>query len=41
MRIPFEEGPYFLFKNSFPIIAKNFLQTLTLFYSYDWIKDKV
>lgn len=24
LRIPFEEGPYFLFKNSFPIIMRNF-----------------
>jgi solute carrier family 25 oxoglutarate transporter 11 len=23
-RIPFEEGPYWLFKNSFPFIARNF-----------------
>jgi len=24
IRIPFEEGPYFLFKNSFPLYARNF-----------------
>lgn len=41
LRIPFEEGPYYLFKNSFPIFGRNFLQTLTLFYSFDWMKDKV
>jgi len=23
-RIPFEEGPYFLFKNSFPLYIRNF-----------------
>jgi solute carrier family 25 oxoglutarate transporter 11 len=40
-RIPFEEGPYYLFKNTFPFIARNFFQTLTLFYSYDWLKDKL
>mmetsp|Transcript_8349 Transcript_8349/g.7413 ORF Transcript_8349/g.7413 Transcript_8349/m.7413 type:complete len:227 (+) Transcript_8349:414-1094(+) len=39
-RIPFEEGPYFLFKNSFPLYGRNFFQTLTLFYTYDWLKDK-
>jgi len=39
-RIPFEEGPYYLFKNCFPFLARNFFQTLTLFFSYDWLKDK-
>jgi hypothetical protein len=39
-RIPFEEGPYYLFRNSFPFVARNFIQTLTMFYSYDWLKDK-
>lgn len=39
-RIPFEEGPYFLFKNSFPLMSRNFFQTLTLLFSYDWLKDK-
>jgi len=41
VRIPFEEGPYFLFKNSFPLIMRNFMQTLTLFYTYDFLKDKL
>ena len=40
-RIPFEEGPYYLFKNTFPIYFRNFIQTLTLFYSFDFLKDKV
>jgi len=40
-RIPFEEGPYFLFKNCFPFLMRNFFQTGTLFYSYDWLKDKL
>jgi solute carrier family 25 oxoglutarate transporter 11 len=41
MRIPFEEGPYYLFKNTFPIIMRNFMSTFTLFYMYDWLKDKM
>ncbi len=40
-RIPFEEGPYFLFKNCFPLLMKNFFQTLTLMYTYDYLKDKL
>ena len=40
-RIPFEEGPYYLFKGCAPFLARNFLQTGTLFYSYDYLKDKV
>ncbi|CAD8135376.1 unnamed protein product [Paramecium octaurelia] len=40
-RIPFEEGPYYFFKNSFPLFARNFFQTLTLLYSFDWMKDKL
>lgn len=49
-RIPFEEGiklsfyqilgPYFLFKNSFPIFGRNIMQTFTLFYTFDFVKDK-
>jgi solute carrier family 25 oxoglutarate transporter 11 len=39
-RIPFEEGPYFLFKNCFPLLMRNFFQTATMMYSYDWLKDK-
>lgn len=40
VKIPFQEGPYFLFKNSFPLIMRNFMSTLTLFYTYDFLKDK-
>jgi len=40
-RIPFEEGPYFLFKNCFPLLMRNFFQTGTLFFTYDWLKDKL
>lgn len=40
-RIPFEEGGYYLFKNTFPFIARNFFQTLTMFFSYDFLKDKL
>lgn len=39
-RIPFEEGPYYLFKNTSPLFLKNFFQTFTLFYTYDFLKDK-
>jgi len=40
-RIPFEEGPYYLFKNCFPLLARNFFQTFTMLFMYDWLKDKV
>jgi len=40
-RIPFEEGPYWLYKNSFPFFARNFFQTLTMFYMYDFLRDKM
>jgi solute carrier family 25 (mitochondrial oxoglutarate transporter), member 11 len=39
-RIPIEEGPYYLFKNTFPLWTKHILGPFTLFYSYDWLKDK-
>ena len=39
-RIPFEEGPYYLFKNTFPLYMKHILGPFTAFYSYDWLKDK-
>lgn len=40
-RIPFEEGPYYLFKNSFPLYAKHILGPFTAFFSYDWLIDKM
>lgn len=40
-RIPFEEGPYYLFKNTFPFLMRNYLHTLTLFFSYDYLIDKL
>lgn len=40
-RIPFEEGPFFLFKNSTPFMLRNFFQTFTMFYTYDFLKDKL
>jgi solute carrier family 25 oxoglutarate transporter 11 len=40
-RIPFEEGTYYLFKNTFPFIARNFFQTLTMLFAYDYLKDKL
>lgn len=39
-RIPFEEGPYYLFKNCFPFLMRNFFQTATMYYTYDFLKDK-
>lgn len=40
-RIPFEEGPYYFYKNSFPFLMRNAVQTLTLFYTYEFCKDKL
>lgn len=40
-RIPFEEGPYYLFKNTFPLWIKHILVPFTAFYSYDWLLDKL
>ena len=40
-RIPFEEGPYYLFKNTFPLFVKHTLGPFTAFYSYDWLIDKL
>lgn len=41
VRIAYEEGPYYLFKNSFSIYFGNFLQTFTLFAIYDFLNDKL
>lgn len=40
-RIPFEEGPYYLFKNTFPLYVKHIFAPFTLFYTYDWMVDKM
>lgn len=40
-RIPFEEGPYYFYKNSFPILVKNYFQTSALFLLYEFIQDKL
>lgn len=40
-RIPFEEGPYYLFRNTFPLYAKHIFAPFTAFYSYDWLVDKL
>jgi len=40
-RIPFEEGPYYLFRNTFPLWAKHILTPFTAFFSYDWLVDKL
>jgi solute carrier family 25 oxoglutarate transporter 11 len=39
-RIPFEEGPYYLFKNSWPLFAKHFMSVFTPFLTFDWTIDK-
>jgi hypothetical protein len=40
-RIPFEEGPYYLFKNTFPLYVKHIIGPFTAFYTYDWVIDKI
>jgi hypothetical protein len=40
-RIPFEEGPYYLFKNTFPLYIKHTFGPFTAFFCYDWLIDKV
>jgi hypothetical protein len=40
-RIPFEEGPYYLFKNTFPLYIKHIFGPFTSFLIYDWLIDKV
>lgn len=40
-RIPFEEGPYYLFRNTFPLFMKHSFGPFTAFYSYDWLVDKL
>ena len=40
-RIPFEEGPYYLFKNTFPYMVKHTFGPFTAFYCYDWVIDKI
>ena len=40
-RIPFEEGPYYLFKSSWPLFIHHIYSTFTLFYCYDWLRDKL
>jgi solute carrier family 25 oxoglutarate transporter 11 len=37
LRIPREEGPWYLFRNSFPIIARNFASFSFLCYLYDFM----
>lgn len=41
MRIPFEEGPSYLFKGAFPIIARDFMFYSFFFATYSWIKNKL
>ena len=40
-RIPFEEGPYYLFKNTFPLFIKHSIGPFTAFYCYDFMIDKL
>ena len=40
-RIPFEEGPYYLLKNTFPLFIKHSFGPFTAFYCYDWLIDKL
>ena len=40
-RIPFEEGPYYLFKNTFPLFIKHSVGPFTAFFCYDWLIDKL
>ena len=40
-RIPFEEGPYYLFRNTAPLYVKHILAPFTAFFSYDWLVDKL
>ena len=41
VRIPFTEGPYYFFKNSSPLIARNTIMTSTLFLLFEFIQDKL
>ena len=40
-RIPFEEGPYYLFKNTFPLFIKHSIGPFTALYCYDFLIDKL
>lgn len=39
LRLPFEEGPAFLFKNSIPTMAGTFVESLVLFFATDYFFD--
>ena len=41
LRIPFEEGPSYLFKGSFPIIARDYMLVSGFFTTYVWLKNKM
>jgi hypothetical protein len=40
-RIPFEEGPYYLFKNTFPLYIKHIMGPFTAFFCFDFCLDKL
>ncbi len=39
-RIPFEEGPYYLFKNTFPLYIKHIMGPFSAFFCFDFLIDK-
>lgn len=41
LRIPFEEGPYYLFKGGFPIAVHSYLFWTTMFTIFTWLKNKM
>lgn len=41
VRIPFEEGPSYLFKGGTPIIARDFMFYSFFFATYAWLKNKM
>jgi len=41
MRIPFEEGPSYLFKGTLPIVGRDLILFSFFFSTYAWIKNKL
>lgn len=39
-RIPFEEGPYYLFRGALPVVANQWMFWVTYLTLYTWLKDK-
>jgi len=40
MRIPYEEGPYYLFRGALPIVANQWMFWTTYLTLYTWLKNK-